>query len=77
MFIEAGSQTEACASLLAEVDFKWLMAGQGLRIDLPRFRRDAVYAANLICLALDSESLALRECATLLQTQSRAQLTQS
>jgi hypothetical protein len=77
MFIEAASQTEACASLLAEVDFKWLMAGQGLRIDLARFRRDAVYAANLISLALDSESFALRECATLLQTQSRAQLTQT
>ncbi len=77
MFIETVTQTEAGAALLVEVDFKWLMAGQGLRIDLPRFRKDAVYAANLICLALDSESFALRECATLLQTQSRAQLTQS
>jgi hypothetical protein len=75
MFIEAGSQTDACASLLAEVDFKWLMAGQGLRIDLPRFRSDAVYAAKLLSLALDSESFALRERASLLQAQSIKQLT--
>jgi hypothetical protein len=62
MFLEAASQTDTCASLLAEVDFKWLMAGQGLRIDLPRFRSDAVYAAKLLSLALDSESFALRDC---------------
>ena len=71
MFIEAASQTDACASLLAQVDFKWLMAGQGLRIDLPRFRSDAVYAARLMRLALDSESFALRECVALLQAQHR------
>ena len=71
MFIEAASKTDACTSLLAEVDFKWLMAGQGLRIDLPRFRSDAVYAAKLISLALDSESFALHQCAALLQAQSR------
>ena len=71
MFIETASQTDACASLLAEVDFKWLMAGQGLRIDLPRprFRSDVVYAAKLISLALNSESFALRERAALLQAQ--------
>ena len=71
MFIETVTQTEAGAALLVEVDFKWLMAGQGLRIDLSRFRSDAVYAANLISLALDSESFALRECAALLQAPSR------
>ena len=71
MFIEAASQTDACASLLAQVDFKWLMAGQGLRIDLPRFRSDAVYAAKLISLALDSESFALHECEASLQAQSK------
>lgn len=69
MFSETASQTDACASLLAEVDFKWLMAGLGLRIDLPRFRSDAAYAKKLLSLALDSESFALRERATLLQSQ--------
>ena len=69
MFIETGTQTDSCASLLAEVDFKWLMAGQGLRIDLPRFRRDSVYAAGFIALALDSDSFVLRACAVLLQAQ--------
>ena len=54
MFIETATNTEAGASMLVEVDFKWLLAGQGLRIDLPRFRSDAVYAANLISLALGS-----------------------
>jgi hypothetical protein len=71
MFIEAASQTEACASLLAEVDFKWLMAGQGLRIDLARFRSDSVYSAELLALALDSDSVVLRACAALLQAQHR------
>ena len=69
MFIETGTQADTCSSLLAEVDFKWLMAGQGLRIDLPRFRSDSVYAAGLIALALDSDSFVLRACATLLQAQ--------
>lgn len=71
MFIETATQTDACTSLLVEVDFKWLMAGQGLRIDLPRFRSDAIYAANLISLALNSESFALRECAAMLLRQSK------
>ncbi|MEI8171208.1 MAG: hypothetical protein WCG50_16170 [Rhodoferax sp.] len=71
MYIETATKNETGASLLVEVDFKWLMAGQGLRIDLSRFRSDAVYAANLISLALGSESFALRECAAFLQAQSR------
>ena len=71
MFSETASPTDACASLLAEVDFKWLMAGLGLRIDLPRFRSDAVYAAKLLSLALGSESFALHGCVALLQAQSR------
>ena len=75
MFHESASQTEACASLLAEVDFKWLLAGLGLRIDLPRFRSDAAYAEKLLSLALDSESFVLRERAVLLRALSIKQLT--
>ena len=71
MFTEVLIRDDACASLLSEIDFKWLMIGQGRWVDLPRFRCDAAYAVELIDLALDSPSLALRECAALLQTRSR------
>lgn len=68
MFADEVGRTDACALLLAEVDFKWLMAGQGQWIDLVRFRCDSSYATGLIRLALASNSLPLRECAALLQT---------
>src|SRR5450830_98680 len=68
MFTDEVTRAEACVSLLAEVDFKWLMAGQGHWIDLARFRSDSSYAAGLIRLALASKSFALRECAALLKT---------
>jgi len=62
-----GNPRRCVVLLLAEVDFKWLMAGRGQWIDLARFRCDSLYAAGLIRLALTSNSLALRECAALLQ----------
>lgn len=68
MFTDEVTRVDACVSLLAEVDFKWLLAGQGHWIDLARFRCDSVYAAGLIALALASNSSALRECAALLLT---------
>ena len=71
MFIETATNTKAGASLLAEVDFKWLMAGQGLMIDLPRFRSDSVYAEELLALAIDADSMVLRACAAMLQAQHR------
>ena len=58
MFIEIPSRDAACTSLLAQIDFKWLMIGQGRWIDLARFRIDAAYAGELIDLALDSKSYA-------------------
>jgi hypothetical protein len=64
----AGS-AEACDSLLAEVDFKWLMAGQGWWIDQSRFRCDPLYAARLIRFGLTSQSFALRASAALIQIQ--------
>jgi hypothetical protein len=51
-------------SLLTEVDFKWLMAGQGWHVDATRFQTDAEYAKTLLGLALGSNCPALRDCAT-------------
>lgn len=56
-------------SLLAEVDFKWLMAGHGWQIDTARLGSDPEYAARVLQWALDSDSPALRDCATALQAQ--------
>lgn len=50
-------------SLLAEVDFKWLMAGHGWWVDTTRFHDDAAYASELLHSALGSESPTLRRCA--------------
>ncbi|MFI5445755.1 hypothetical protein ACHMXK_11205 [Polaromonas sp. UC242_47] len=55
-------------SLLAEVDFKWLMAGQGWWIDSTRMHRDPPYAIRFLQLAMTSQCIALRDCAVLLQT---------
>jgi hypothetical protein len=56
-------------SMLAEVDFKWLMAGEGWWIDAPRFENDPAYAAGLLRLAMESSSFALRESAAALKAQ--------
>jgi hypothetical protein len=55
------------AALLAEVDFKWLMAGQGWWVDTARFHRDPAYAAQFLLSALASPCTALRDCARCLQ----------
>lgn len=47
--------------LLAMVDFKWLMAGLGWRVDLTRMRRDAAYLGECVQRGLASESTLLRE----------------
>lgn len=54
-------------ALLAEVDFKWLMAGHGWQIDTARLNEDPVYAARLLDWAMNSDSPALRKCAAALQ----------
>jgi hypothetical protein len=43
------------------VDFKWLMAGLGWRVDLTRMRRDAAYLRAWAQRGLASESALLRE----------------
>ena len=50
-------------SVLAEVSFKWLMAGHGWQIDTARFYSDPEYAAGFIERARTSNSATLRECA--------------
>ena len=56
------------ADLLLEVDFKWLMAGQGCWVDPARLRADPLYAATCLRTALCSPCEALRGCARFLQS---------
>ncbi len=46
------------------VDFKWLMASMGHRVDVPRLRCDAAYAQLCLSLALASPSLLLQQLAS-------------
>lgn len=62
----AGAGTSA-TDLLIEVDFKWLMAGQGCWIDPTRLRKDPLYAHTCLQTAMDSPCDALRRCAHGLQ----------
>ncbi len=55
------------ALLLTEVDFKWLMAGQGCWVNTRRFHADPAYAADLLRVAATSPCAALRECALALR----------
>ena len=49
------------ASLINLVDFKWLMTGIGLRINLTRLQSDRNYGCMCLAAALRSGSLLLRE----------------
>ena len=60
---------EGDISMLAEVAFKWLMAGQGWWIDTVRFHSDPSYAAGFLRLARASSSLALQECAAMVEAE--------
>ena len=55
--------------LLEEVDFKWLMAGQGWWIDTDRLHSDPAYATHLLDLVETTQSVALKDCAALLRAQ--------
>ena len=66
---DATSGVSARVSLLAAVDFKWLMTGQGWWVDSARFHDDPSYAATLLGLAMASSSSALQECAARLLAQ--------
>jgi hypothetical protein len=64
---EATPRFDAHVSILAEVDFKWLMAGQGWWIDSARLHRDPSYATRFLRLAMASPCTPLRDCAASLQ----------
>ena len=53
--------------MLIEVDFKWLMAGQGCWIDPDKLRSDPLYARACLESALGSDCEPLRHCAASLQ----------
>ncbi len=60
-------QADERVLLLEEVNFKWLLAGMGLWIDMSRFHNDPGYAAHFLAQAEASDSNALRKCAASLQ----------
>ena len=65
----AQRNSDARTLLLTEVDFKWLMAGQGWWINPDRFHFEPSYAAGILHSALASPCGALRACAPTLQAQ--------
>ena len=62
-----GWKTDCATDLLIEVDFKWLMAGQGNWVDPVRLRADPLYAQHCLQAAIHSPCAALRRCAHHLQ----------
>ena len=56
------------AELLQFVDFKWLMAGEGHRIDVARLQADLAYARGCLALARSSTCAPLREAAERLRS---------
>ena len=56
-------KTESMPDLLDLVDFKWLMATEGRRVDLTRLQADLLYARICVVSALESDCDALRHCA--------------
>jgi len=72
---ERSQSTAVCADglampavdLLLEVDFKWLMAGQGCWIDPQRLHQEPGYALDCVRIAINSPCDALRRCARVLQ----------
>ena len=63
----ADAGTDDRLVLLEEVDFKWLMAGQGWWIDTWRLHTDSGYASHLLQLVEQTPSAALRTCAAHMQ----------
>jgi hypothetical protein len=53
--------------LIEWIDFKWLMATEGHRVDVDRLQREAAYAARCLDLALASPSALLHQVATRLR----------
>ena len=58
--VTAASATSVSPELIEFVDFKWLMAGEGHRIDLDRLRTEPAYTRGCLALAGGSTSATLR-----------------
>ncbi|MBC7683575.1 MAG: hypothetical protein H7172_14685 [Ferruginibacter sp.] len=56
-------QVDLGSDLLLEVDFKWLMAGQGYAVDPDRMLSDRAYADTCLQCAQRSRCSALQDCA--------------
>ncbi len=59
----ADGQYQIDDGMLDEVDFKWLMAGQGWWVNTTRLHDDPGYANRLLRYALASSNASLRHCA--------------
>ena len=66
---QGANVVDARGLMLEEVNFKWLMAGMGWWVDMPRFRTDPVYAVHYLNLAKSTDSAELKKCAAQLQQQ--------
>ena len=55
--------------IILEVDFKWLMAGQGCLVDPDRLKHDPLYASACLEFGLHSSCDSLRDCAASLQVE--------
>jgi len=51
------------------VDFKWLMAGDGVHVHVERLQSDRVYALEVLAAAARSTQQAVRQAAARLRTQ--------
>ena len=56
----AASAASGAPELIEFVDFKWLMAGEGHRINLDRLRAEPAYTRGCLALAGGSTSATLR-----------------
>ena len=59
--VTAVSGASVTPELIEFVDFKWLMAGDGHRIDLDRLRTEPAYTRGCLALAGGSTSATLRQ----------------
>lgn len=59
----------ARVDMLLEIDFKWLMAGQGWRVDPERLKNDPSYANACLQFALESGNDSLQNCADCLRAE--------
>ncbi len=60
---QAPALATAAPELLEFVDFKWLMAGEGHRVDLDRLQNDRAYTRGCLALAAGSTTPTLRQAA--------------